>query len=145
MQFRYPRSRTAGAIAVSTLALLASCWVILGVTYFLGLWVPVQDSKFTQLGICLHDEQLNPVETVATSISRFYVCGMVEGTTYRTGTMYIFYEDTVVFQESLKVQPGAFFLTLTPQRFAQFQPGNYRIEIGYQRQVLIQTEFTVIF
>jgi hypothetical protein len=102
----------------------------------------VQDSKITQLGVCLDPTQLAPVESVPIDIDQFYLCGTVEGTTFRTGTLYIFYLNEVVFQDGVKLDPGAFFLPISPDQFEISVSGRYRAEVRY-RQVLAKTEFTL--
>ncbi|MCX6045664.1 MAG: hypothetical protein NT075_11180 [Chloroflexi bacterium] len=117
--------------------------IVATICYGLGLWIPVEDAHITALGVCLNNTAYAPVPLLSTDTQKFYWCGIVEGTTYGTGTLYLFYEDKVVFQQSLKVELGHFFLPVLTKEFDVYKPGHYRVEIRAEKQTIAETEFTV--
>ncbi|MFN8491261.1 MAG: hypothetical protein U0350_26930 [Caldilineaceae bacterium] len=123
-----------------------SCFggIIAIICYATGVWVPQQDAEIIEFGVCLNNSQYTPVQSLPTDAHQFYWCGIVEGTTYRTGELYLYYENNVIFQQNIKVQPGHFFLPVSTNQFDIFQPGRYRADIGAERQILAKTEFSVI-
>lgn len=112
--------------------------------YATGAWVFSENAEITELGVCLNNAQYTPVQSLSTDIQQFYWCGVVKGTTYRTGGLYLYYENKVIFQQNIKVQPGYFFLPVSTAQFDVFQPGRYHADIGAERQILAKTEFTVV-
>jgi hypothetical protein len=98
------------------------------------------DSVITEIGICL-DTSYRPVTEVPRSTQQIYICGLIEGTTPRPGGLYLFYEGKVLSTSDFDQHPGRFFQPLRTSQ--ELKPGAYRVEIGYARRILAQTEFYI--
>ena len=105
--------------------------------------IPRYDAQITAMGICLNESSFSPVASIPDDVNQFYLCGTVEGKTKRTGTLYLFAENTVVFQDGVTVMPGACFIPLVATEFDSFKPGTYYVEINYAKQTLAKTKFEV--
>ena len=117
--------------------------VLLTIGYFTGLWVPSYNAEIVELGICLHNSQYVPVQSFPNNTNQVYLCGKLQGTTYRTGALYLFYEESVIYQDDVRLALGTFFAPIALEN-QTFKPGHYRAEIGYAHQILAQTQFTVV-
>ena len=102
----------------------------------------VFDSKITQFGICLDDSGFSPVESVPASAGVFYVCGSVEGTTVRPGSLIIEGPTRPVYSANLTLPLGDFYQRI--QITDAFVPGNYITSFGDARKTLAQAQFVIV-
>lgn len=137
-------SKKDGIVIVAVIGILCFMGVVMTICYVTGIWVPFKDARVTELGLCLDSAEYAPIQAVPTDVDPVYLCGSVEGTTDRSGTLYIFYDDLVVFQTGVSLAPGLFSLPLSPKQFDSFAPGSYRAEIWYAKLVIAQTQFRVV-
>ena len=98
------------------------------------------DSTIVNLEICSNTSQ-RPVETISVN-TKLLVCGQIEGTTPRPGGLYLFYEDRVIFTTDFRQDPGDFQQLISLDK--PLIVGEYRVEIGYAKQILAETKFEVI-
>lgn len=117
--------------------------IVLAIGYSTGVWVPSYNAEIIELGICLHDSQYTPVRSVPNNTNQVYLCGKLQGTTYRTGILDLFYENSVIYQDDIRLELGTFFIPLSLGK-QNFKIGHYRVEIGYAHQILAQTQFAVV-
>lgn len=120
--------------------------IVLGICYFTGILpsMPDYDAEITAMGVCLHNSTFSPVASIANDINQFYLCGVVEGTTNLSGTLYLFFGETVIYQDGVTVNPGEFFLQISTTELDSFHSGLYRAEINYAKQLLAEVTFEVI-
>ncbi|MBK8050286.1 MAG: hypothetical protein IPK16_26190 [Anaerolineales bacterium] len=123
-----------GAAILSWLVIVLIMWMTKGAVF-------VYDSRITQFGICLEDSTFKPVDVVPISAGGFYVCGLVEGTTIRPGSLIVRRGTSPVYGESLTLPVGYFYLRV-PLTEA-FIPGAYYTHIGYARETLVEARFVV--
>lgn len=133
-----------GIVIASVVGLVCFMGIVGIICYATGVWVPYEDAEITELGVCLNNTAYLPVRSLPIDIQQFYWCGTVKGTTHSTGTLYLFYENKVIFQQSVEVKPGHFFLPVATKRFDVYQLGNYRAEIRATQQIVAKTEFAVV-
>ena len=99
------------------------------------------DAEISELAICL-DTEYRPVSRVPASSDTVYLCGRIEGTPPRPGSLYLFHGNRVIYTTDFNHSPGQFFQQLPARRLEE--AGSYRVEIWYAREVLARTEFLVI-
>jgi hypothetical protein len=126
--------------------IFAAAWlVVAGICYLTGNLPGYYeyDSKITAFYVCLDNTEFEQASFVTNDIETLYFCGVVEGTTDRGGMMYLFRENSVIFQKDVQLELGTFFLPVNRAQLNGFTPGNYHVEIRYSRQILAQTNFIV--
>jgi hypothetical protein len=124
---------TLGFMAVAGIAVFVTgCW-LLGKCYRI-------DSTITAMGICLEGSNPQMVTTVPKGTQRVYLCGRIEGTSPRPGWLELFHNEDVIYGEHFEYQPGQFYHPILIPNDAS---GLYVVEIGYAREVLARTEFSV--
>jgi hypothetical protein len=100
------------------------------------------DAEITHFGICLNNDEFQPVPEVPIELERFYICGLIEGTTRRNGSLGIRREGRPVLSQDFSEPPGYFFV---PVRLAdRFTEGRYQVDIGYARRTLVSTQVSIV-
>lgn len=131
-------------VVIYTMAGVLSLFaVVLTIGYFTGVWVPSYHAEIVELGICLHNSEYIPVQSFPNNTNQVYLCGKLQGTTYRTGILALFYENSVIYQDDVRLELGTFFTPISLGK-QNFKIGHYQAEIGYAHQILAQTQFTVV-
>lgn len=115
---------------------------ILGALYFSGQWASDVNSRVTQFGICTDNRQLEFIHRVDMSRDRFYVCGKIEGTAYRSGSLAIMFNGRSIHSENFWRQPGVFFVPVDITD--RFPAGEYVAELAASRKTLASAQFTII-
>ena len=118
-----------GAAILAWLMIVGIMWMTSGAVF-------VYDSQITQFGICLDDASFNPVDIVPMSAGAFYVCGLVEGTTIRPGSLIVKRGASPVYSDDLALPLGYFYLRVPLT--AAFIPGEYYTQIGDARKTLVE-------
>jgi|GEM_PF-3479779 len=132
--------------STATYVIILILWLtILGACYITGIIPPLAsyNADITKFSLCLDNLGYTPISTIPKPTDKFYLCGVVEGTTNRPGTLYLFYEDTVIFQKGLELKPGNFSVLIVIEQLDSFQVGSYRVDIRYEKQILAETSFQV--
>lgn len=102
------------------------------------------DSEITEVGICLEEAVYEFVTTVPDHADHVYLCGRIEGTTPRPGRFHLFRAGTdlpSVYSTDFEEPVGLFFFSLERQKL--LEPGEYEVQIGYARETLARTKFSV--
>jgi len=101
------------------------------------------DSAITEIGTCL-DTEYDPVIEVPQRTETLYICGIVDGKTPMSGSLYLFYEDSWLYTKSFYHKQGIFYHPITRSRY--LEPGTYQVEIWYVQgsRTVIRTEFEII-
>jgi hypothetical protein len=131
-----------GLVVVLAGIFLMSIVGVVLVSAVTGNLAPLQTSEITELGICLHNDAYHPTVLVPADSTEVFICGMLSGTTKRGAWFNVFSQDRVVAQASTTLEPGPFFVS-SLQWFAPLTAGDYRIEAGYVRPVVISSNFSV--
>jgi hypothetical protein len=126
------------AIAVVVAAVVL---IVYSTCIWLGRCYAQFDSKIADINICLSETEYQPRSSFPNNVSQVYLCGHVEGTTPRTGGLYLFSHEDVIYTTEFAQSPGLFFQELPVEEIRI--PGIYRVEIWYAKLLLNQTEFSV--
>jgi hypothetical protein len=71
------------------------------------------------------------------------ICGQVAGSARRTAWFYIYDEDRAIAHTSGPVGPGPFFISRIIW-IEPLVPGQYRVEAGYEKPVVIRSAFEAV-
>ena len=102
----------------------------------------VMDARLVEVNVCLTKTEYIPVEKIPSSTQVIYLCGKVEGTTNLHGGLLVYHEGAVICDAPVRIRPGVFYLPLCVE--GGLAPGKYRADIGRERQILGEAEFTVV-
>ncbi|MFN8470229.1 MAG: hypothetical protein U0X20_32040 [Caldilineaceae bacterium] len=129
---------------ITTFTIVVTFLAMLGLTTCVvtGYFVPRQTSTITEVGICETDKQYSPVAKVTLPVDNLFICGVIEGSTRRSVWFYIYDQDRAIAHMSGTVGPGPFFISRIAW-ISPLAPGNYRIEAGYEKPVVIRSKFDV--
>lgn len=102
----------------------------------------VMDARLEDVNICLTETEYTPVRQIPINTQLIYLCGVVEGTTNLQGGLLVYHEDAVICDAPIRLRPGVFYLPLCLK--GELAPGRYRVDIGRERQILGEVEFTAV-
>lgn len=118
--------------------------VITLVAYTTGQWLPRYDLEITELGICESNLEFQPVAALSINAANFYICGKAVGTTFRNVIFYIFKDESAIYQQRVRLEPGIFYVALsTPEQKTRYSFGKYRIEASYERLIIFESAFEI--
>lgn len=108
------------------------------------IFVPARDAEISRIGVCLQDLTFNPTEIILESQGRFYICGLIQGTTKYSGTLSVrqYGEAKALLVEPFSSPPGYFYVPI--EMSSEFRPGEYVAQIKFTRDFVTAIQFRII-
>lgn len=119
--------------------------LIVLLAYLSGQWLPNYDLQVIELGACQNSTDFSPQAVLPVSAEQIYLCGRTTGTTFLNVVIYVFKDDSVIYQVSTKLEAGSFFIRFPkPEPIDSYLPGQYRVEVRPGRSIIAQAKFEIV-
>lgn len=118
--------------------------IIVSYFYLTDQWLPSYDLEITELGICETRSQYEPTSIASINVENLYICGKTIGTTFRNVRFYVYKDETVIYQERVRLESEIFYIELPKQeQEKKYALGMYRVEARYGRLVAYEATFEI--
>ncbi len=119
--------------------------IVVFIAYLGGEWLPNYDLHIVELGVCENNSELIMQSRFSQKVQQLYVCGKADGTTFQHGYFYVFFNDSVIYQQRVRIELGEFFWKIPKLKdsLISYQNGQYRIEIYEDKLKTAQASFTI--
>jgi hypothetical protein len=121
-------------------------WMVVGV-YLYRTGMLYYDAVVTELHICLHDTEYQPVQVVPASAQEFYLCGTVIGEGYVSAGFQLFRGEHFIARRSFKLGAGTFFIPVSmiiTKPFKEvFEESEHRANVIFSQYVAAEVTFQI--